>query len=34
MRKRNVDRKAVLQQMMALAGGRAYGAVKLEYLPE
>ncbi|MFR6378449.1 MAG: hypothetical protein ACLUNZ_00020 [Evtepia sp.] len=27
MRKRNVDRKAVLQQMMALAAGRANDAV-------
>ena len=34
MRKRNVDRKAVLQQMMALAAGRANDAVKLAYLPE
>ena len=34
MRKRNVDRKAVLQQMMALAAGRANDAGKLAYLPE
>lgn len=34
MRKRNVDRNAVLQQMMTLAAGRANDAVKLAYLPE